>query len=633
MEQNGVYALVYTRKGKVVYDSGHIDNYAGLTGLNCDVQDAVHLALSRDGKQYVPMRNNTGILFPRADFSSEKAGRQTKTLLDPWIFRRAEGNFGICAIRRNQNAPDPKVSGCMMLFVSEDLIRFEEIGFLQLDEEAVRFPRCRWEAQAKAYYVEWETKQGIFGGYTRYFHEVEQIKKCDVSSFETVQAEGIEDAVCGNAIQISEEEARRIENSLGEIRNTHVEISQMETWAGKPIPFSQLSRARCIYSDGSVHEKRVEWSLSEYAAIDWNMPGEYRISGKVYQKKYPFPFLDAFMSDPCICQYQGKYFLSGSGSRNVTLRISDTLDGLAAVEPIEIYHIPEEDTEHNNMWAPEMHVILGVPYLFTTVGGNSWTTVRSHVLRCNGNPSNPADWEAPRLVLKPDGTELSEGGISLDMTYFCVDGVHYVMWSDRKFVRQEPERAEPESADIYIATIDPREPWQLTTQPVCIIKPMYGWDRCETEVDEGPYLLRKGDDLFVTVSGSSTALGDLYCVGLLHARRGNNLLSPQGWDWLPYPVLTKESVPGEYGPGHNCFIKEPESGDDLMVYHAIPHDKDGRTLGRKMGIRRVHWAASGYPYLEMTPERDLAPGLEQVEIRIWVHKEKSVTVYRPASEQ
>ena len=55
-----------------------------------------------------------------------------------------------------------------------------------------------------------------------------------------------------------------------------------------------------------------------------------------------------------------------------------------------------------------------------------------------------------------------------------------------------------------------------------------------------------------------------------------------------------------------------------MVYHAVPHDGQGKALGRRPGIRRVHWAASGYPYLEMTEERDLDPALKSVVLEITV---------------
>ena len=113
-------------------------------------------------------------------------------------------------------------------------------------------------------------------------------------------------------------------------------------------------------------------------------------------------------------------------------------------------------------------------------------------------------------------------------------------------------------------------------------------------------------------------MGDLYDVGLLHAKSGADLLQEESWTWLSYPILTKESVPGEYGPGHNNFIKDPDTGDDLMIYHAIPHDENDKTLFRQPGIRRVHWAKNGLPYLEMTPERDLPEACEEVVMKFTI---------------
>ena len=61
-------------------------------------------------------------------------------------------------------------------------------------------------------------------------------------------------------------------------------------------------------------------------------------------------------------------------------------------------------------------------------------------------------------------------------------------------------------------------------------------------------------------------MADLYDLGFLHAKAGDNLLTMEGWDWIPYPFLTKESVPGEYGPGHNSFTVG-EEGETLCILH------------------------------------------------------------------
>ncbi len=618
------FVLCYTKPGVGCYDPSNYPEH--VSAMNCDWEHAMHLAVSTDGKTFTPLRNNTGILFPKCTFTEGKPQGTTKTLLDPWLFRMEDGSFGVCAVRRNQNAPDPLSTGSMMLFTSRDLVRYTEAGFLKLSEGEIRHPRCRWDAEKGAYYLEWEAEDGVFSGTTRFFRAIHHKAPCAAPSFSPASDCGVPDAVPGNILEITDEEERFLRGRLDVIRNVGVAPLELTVSAGSAPAFSDLPWAECRYSDGSTHRKKVLWDEDAFRKIDFSVPGTYTLPGEIYQKHWPFPMplstflMDApewsgHMSDPCILHWNGKYYLTSSGGYKILLRAADTLEGAFRAEPIVIYEVPEG--KEYSTWAAELHIVQGVPYLFTALCPGDWTRVQSCVLRCNGAPEDPSAWEAPRMVLKPNGRILTEGGISLDMTYFCVEGVHYVMWSDRKINHDvEPMAIEP--ADIYIATVDPAAPWQLTTEPQCVLRPVYGWDRYETEVDEGPYLLRRGDDLFITISGSSTGMADLYDLGLMHAKVGNNLLTMDGWDWLPYPLLTKESVENQYGPGHKCFVKDPDTGDDLMVYHAVPHDENGKALGRCPGIRRVHWAASGYPYLEMTEERDLDPALKAVTLRVTV---------------
>lgn len=619
------YIFSYTRQGEERYVNTRNPNQFGWM---CDLDHAMHLAISCDGTQFTPLRNNTGILFPRCTFNEGNVRGTTKTLLYPWIFRMQDQSFGVVAVRRNQNAPDPLSVGCAMLFTSKDLVRYEEARFLKLADGEITNPRCRWDADENAYYLEWLADGQRHCGYTRYFNEVCRVSVCEASRFDDCGDFGIDGAVPGNVIEITDDEAAFIRAHFDVIYNVGVAPMAITVEAGAAP--AELPKAVCLYSDGSTHEKLVKWDEAALAAIDFSVPGEYTLPGEIQMKHWPFPmqlgqpknapsFMRNMMSDPCVLHYNGKYYLTSSSGGSIMMRVGDTLEGVFAAEPFSICEVPPvSEGARMGTWASELHIINGVPYLLTGVCAGPWTTVKSCILRCNGDPGNPADWEAPRECRRADGTILTPGGISLDMTYFCVNGVHYAMWSDR-IIHFTADGAElPEPANVLIATIDPDEPWNLTSEPVCILQPVYGWDRCETEVDEGPYLLRRGDDLFITISGSSTGLADLYTVGLLHAKCGANLLSPEGWDWLPYPLLTKESVENQYGPGHNCFVKDPDTGDDLIVYHAVPHDADGKSLGRQPGVRRVHFAKTGYPYLEMTEERDLDPQFKNVTLQITV---------------
>ena len=626
------YLLAYTKKGEGCYPDF---NYPGHVGYNCDWEQAMHLALSEDGKNFIPLRNNTGILFAKASFEEDEFVGVTKTLVDPWICCGKDGIFYVLAVRRNQNAPDSKNIGCMMVFTSTDLVNYSEPVFVKLSEEEISRPRCSYNKENETYYVEWETASGSFFARTNDLKKIEKCEACAKTRFELQYKDdfGIEGCVPGNVIEITEAEKQVLCDYFADIH--YVKTNPVhESWPlGKSLePFGDCApKATCVYSDGSTHEKKVAWDKEALNKVDVSKPGTWKIPGTVLQKRWKFPLPLRFlpdelvefngMSDPCVTEYHGKYYLSSSGTHNIQLRIADTIEGTFDAEPTVIYRIPLENGLHFvGTWAAELHEIDGVLYLFTSLCENGqWIHVKSVILRCNGDPADPNSWEAPRKCVKIDGSDLTEGGISLDMTWFRDNGRDYVMWSDRKIhYGADDKHFEAGTADVYIATIDPKKPWQLTSEPHCVVRPMYGWDRYETPVDEGPYLLRRGDDLFVTISGSSTSMGDLYDVGLLHAKSGADLLQEENWTWLSYPLLTKESVPGEYGPGHNNFVKDPDTGDDLMIYHAIPHDENDKTLFRQPGIRRVHWAKNGLPYLGMTPERDLPEGSENVVMELVV---------------
>lgn len=618
------YIFGYTKSREQYYFSGNEENYPGLSALNCDVDDALHLAYSEDGETFVPLRNNTGVLFPQADTESGVIGGITKTLIQPWIFRRKDEGFGVCAVRREQDKPDSNQKGCILLFFSDDLIRYSRDVFVRVGESEIRAPRCWWETEKGVYILEWEEKGRLFHAKTVDFRQIFDKEQIDIPLFHACDDKGIAGAVPGNVVEISLREGEKILKYLGRIRNTGAEEPVSITEKGKIIPFTRLPEVKCFYNDGSVHEKRVDWSKEDYDKIDFLTAGTYYIRGKIKPPKYEFPFVDFNISDPYLYYWKEQYYmiyLNLQTEVEVMARRGCTLEELKDAPEVRILSAADgRSSAQGNWWAPELHVIEGVPYILTTVGTGNWNTTKSCIYRCTGDVLNAEDWEGPYLVVKPDKTPLRPDGVSLDMTYFQVGETHYVMWSDRQWADPD-KQLEPEiqdCANTMIAAVDPRRPWELISMPVCIRRPVYGWERYETKVEEGPFLLQRGKDLFVTIACSSTALSDLYCVGILHSTTDNDLLSPDSWDWFTWPVLTKESVPGEYGPGHNCFVKDIETGDDLFVYHAVRHDEKQKALGRYMGIRRVHWGASGYPYLEMTSEEDLDPNCSDVKLRVEV---------------
>ncbi len=636
------YIACYTKPGLGDYPAGH---FPGHTGHNCDWELALHLAWSEDRATFHPLRNNTGILFPKASYEEEVPQGVTKTMKDPWLCRAADGSFLVFSIRLNGTEPDPSARGAIQWFSSRDLIRYREEGFIRVAEEEIRAPACTWNPGRNAYRLTWQQGTGRKEGWTEDFVKVRDIRDTDSIperaeqiSMAPVENPSISDDTApilpGNILEISEEELRNLRKYADVIRHVGNRPLTICVPAGTRLAYLPLPDAVCEYSDGSVHRKKVRWDTAALSRIDFTKPGKYLVSGEIISKTYPtFPISLGYgscdpeqisdinmkrgMSDPCVTWYRGFYYLSSSGSQNITLRRSEKLEKVFSADPVIIASIPLAPGERGHgTWAAELHEIGGKLCLLTTIcPGGDWTRVQSVILRCQGDPMDPDSWEAPRYCVDRNGGLISRRGISLDMTYFEDAGRHYVMWSNR-LIYQEKGKQTIEPAEIDIAEIDPAHPWQLLSDPVCVTRPDYGWERMETEVDEGPYLLRKGNELLITISCSSTGLGDLYNIGLLRAQSGSDLLNPESWDKWPWPLLTKESVPGEFGPGHNDFVTDRETGETIMIYHAIPHGDTQDDYLRQPAMRRVHLAASGLPYLEMTPERDLNPELKKIKLHL-----------------
>ena len=255
------------------------------------------------------------------------------------------------------------------------------------------------------------------------------------------------------------------------------------------------------------------------------------------------------------------------------------------------------------LWAPEFHEVEGKLYIFLALTSGEFFCEESHVMELceGGNPSHKEDWSAPKRVVRKDGKDICEMGkeITLDMTCFKWQGDYYAVWSQRQFIPKDL------GAWLYIAKINPREPWKLLSEPVILSKPDYGWANNHTFVDEGPFALLSDDRVILTFS--SAAVDTSYVVSMLTIEKGKDLLVRENWEKNNYPILTSRSVPGEFGTGHNAYVTD-EYGDVWNTYHARP----GTEGVRSSGIRRVHFDIDSLPILDMTEDLDVSPEFSEV---------------------
>lgn len=602
---------------------------------------SMHLAVSEDGKEYRALNHNSGVLFVKAT-ENQDGSLNPKSLKNPWLFALPEGGFGVAAVRiEGDGGEDEESRGCAVFFVSPDLMEYEEVGLLKPGTEHVERVSCVYDQKRGSFRVLWQERTGErFGAFIRSPKELQlaavpemlegQLETeeiwsrgsglCGSGSFdggsglsgsgnlnrESIAA-GIQGAVPHNVLEVSEAVAARLCRKLTPPVNIGVRFPEQVEAANR----EELERqyATALYSDGSQASKRVDWELSQ---VDFDKKGVYEISGRVHQDHFAFP-IAYNRADPCICKWNGSYYFiaTNDADGNHTLYIREAKSIPELVEAPERLLLDSETYPGIGglLWAPEFHEINGRLYIFHGATPGEFFWEESHVmeLREGGDPACREDWSAPKRVVKKDGSDICEAGkeITLDMTCFQWEGDFYAVWSQRQFLPKDL------GAWLYIAKLNPKEPWKLDTEPVVLSKPEYGWANNHTFVDEGPFALIRGDKLYLTFS--SAAVDTSYVVGLLTIEKGKDLLDANNWSKKNYPLLTSRSVEGEFGTGHNAYVID-DDGTVWNTYHARP----GVDGVRSSGIRRVHFDVEGDIVLDLTEDLDLKEEYAYVKTRLSV---------------
>ncbi|MGN0143327.1 MAG: family 43 glycosylhydrolase [Roseburia sp.] len=588
--------------------------------VNSELYDArlaysMHLAISEDGENYQALNHNSGVLFVKAT-ENEDGSLNPKSIRNPYIFPLKGEGYGVVAVRTGADGEDDEESrGSVVLFVTEDFLAYEELGLVPLEEQYVDEVVCDFEGDG--YVIRWRNRDGSCSvGQTsdirlRKLDSVvtmagEEICENRVMLPEKVEIEG---AVAHNVIEIPSVVAERLKKKLLTPVNTGISFPEQVMASSR----EELDRcfATAAYSDGTTVPKRVDWVVSD---VVFKVEGKYRIKGTVHQDHFPFPVAEN-RADPCIGKWNGKYYFiatnDADGNRTLYVREADTIPGLLTAEEKLILDCETYPEIGGLLWAPEFHEINGTLYIFHAATTGEFFYEESHVMQLKegGNPANRDDWSRPRRVVRKDGSELCEAGkeITLDMTCFEWQGEYYAVWSQRQFLPKDL------GAWLYIAKLNPEEPWRLLSDPVILSKPEYGWANNHTFVDEGPYALKSEDTLYLTFS--SAAVDSSYVVGLLQIGKGKDLLIRENWRKTNYPILTSRSVEGEFGTGHNAYVTD-EDGMVWNTYHARP----GVEGVRSSGIRRVHFDMDGAPMLDLTEELDVAEAYKEIETVLVVEK-------------
>ncbi|MDP4270195.1 MAG: glycoside hydrolase family 43 protein [Bacteroidota bacterium] len=267
----------------------------------------------------------------------------------------------------------------------------------------------------------------------------------------------------------------------------------------------------------------------------------------------------------------------------IEIRKSKTINGIKTAQPVVIWRKHDKGPMGNHIWAPELHRIDGKWYIYFAAGSaeNKWS-IHKYALSNPSTDPTKGEW-------KEEGQIVSKKDIfSLDATTFSHKGQRYMIWVDRA-------SANGDNTSLFIAKMT--SPTTLDDKQVVITQPEYEWEMHKYKVNEGPAVLIRNGKVFVAFSASATDA--TYCIGLLWAEEGADLLDPASWHKFDKPVFFTNEKLKRFGPGHNSFTVAEDGKTDVMIYHARDYKEiKGESLydpNRHTRARVLRWTKDGMP--------------------------------------
>lgn len=591
------------------------------------------------------------------------------SLADPYLFRLADGRFGIVATRtRRGGEPDGSERDAMLLATSDDLLSYERYGLLHVATDAgVHRPSVMFDATAGRYVVRWHDD----GGTARYALADDVVAAArdgavlDVAgegsgpgplpTFLDAAATGIPRAAGGNVVSIDADEAARLADRFGRIVNTGVELPVVEldaaggedAWdAADPAAVPVMLR----YSDGSVATRRVDWDADALAALRGRLldgtltPGtRVEVRGAVRVPTYPVPFA-VERADPSVFAWDfngepmflfiatedadGNCIDPRDGATHMPLRAASSIAELSDAaggreREIDLLVRGDLNSEGRAMtgcfWAPELHVIDGkLSILFMPCfdgedgerrGLPDMWTGRCHIMQLRKDADgHDLDPRVKSNWTVPEPILGPDEDILNPVQLISLDMTVLEDGGRWYYLWQQV-------GSVWIAPFDPAAPARLTAQPVQLVVPEFAWDNL---IAEGPNTLVHDGTIYLIYSGSSVGIDYVTGLATAPADTGADLLDPRTWTKLDYPLQKSGIYNGAWqlGTGHGMWSHD-EDGNLIYVFHAAEYE-NGRYGGRDAQVRRVHWAADGMPVMDMQADEELDPAYRQVTMSIVV---------------
>ena len=295
-------------------------------------------------------------------------------------------------------------------------------------------------------------------------------------------------------------------------------------------------------------------------------------------------------ADPFIRKHtDGFYYFTASvpAYDRIEVRRAKTIAELAKAEAVDVWRKPESGQLSELIWAPEIHHHGGKWFVYFAAAPSreikdDLFQHRMYVISTAAENPLAGEWTEPQQV------HTGIDSFCLDATTFTHRGATYYVWAQK-------DRRIAGNSNLYLARM--ASPSTLATKPVRLSVPELAWETRGFSVNEGPAVLISHGKVFISYSASAT--DENYCVGLLHAEEGADLLEPGNWTKSQEPVFKTCYERGVFGPGHNSFTKAEDGTTDLLVYHARTYREIvGDPLwnpDRHTFVKPITWDAAGMP--------------------------------------
>jgi GH43 family beta-xylosidase len=306
--------------------------------------------------------------------------------------------------------------------------------------------------------------------------------------------------------------------------------------------------------------------------------------------------------DPSVIAYGGWYYYT-QGSPDTTyisIRRSRSIKSLAASVRHVVWRGGDAGSPCCEWWAPELHVINGRWYIYTTADNGINDNHRLQVLAAR-SPLGPYHYKG-QLTTPGDFWSIDPSPLQLPT------GKLFLFWSGWPGTTNGIQ-------NIYIARMS--NPWTVSSGRTELSTPSYPWEMnpnpamppatpTPVYVNESPEPILHGSTISVTYSGSGCFTPN-YALGLLTAQARSDLLNPASWTKSPTPIFQSNPAANIYAPASNGWFMSPDGRQTWFAFHAV-NDKSGNCgWERDVYAQRVTWAANGTPNLGGMPHPITTP--------------------------